>query len=216
MLCGVVGRYDSHLRFIDHVIGLRPGVKNYAAMNALLLPKRTVFICDTYVNYDPTAEQIAEMTMLAAEEIRRFGITPKVALLSHSSFGAADTPTAVKMRAGAGADRAARARASRSRARCRAMRRCRRKSASACFPNSRLKGEANLLVMPTLDAANIAFNLLKTAAGDGITVGPDPARRRARPCISSRRRATVRRIVNMTALTVVDAGAQRGEQQALL
>src|SRR4029453_16651216 len=97
MLCGLVGRYDSHLRFIDQTIGLRPGVKNYAAMNLLLLPKRNVFICDTYVNFDPTAEQVAEMTVLAVEEIRRFGIAPKVALLSHSNFGPADTPTAAKM-----------------------------------------------------------------------------------------------------------------------
>jgi len=171
MLCGVIGRYDSHLRFVDHVIGLRPGVKNYAAMNALLLPNRTVFICDTYVNYDPTAEQIAEMTLLAAEEIRRFGIVPKAALLSHSSFGATSTPTAVKMRSalaliqeldpeleieGEMQGDAALSEDIRERV----------------FPDARLKGAANLLVMPTLDAANISFNLLKTAAGDGITVGP--------------------------------------------
>ncbi len=214
MLCGVVGRYDSHLRFVDHVIGLRPGVRNYAAMNALLLPNRTVFICDTYVNYDPTAEQVAEMTLLAAEEIRRFGITPKVALLSHSSFGAATTPTAVKMRRalelieklapnleieGEMQGDAALSHEIRERV----------------FPNARLKGEANLLVMPTLDAANIAFNLLKTAAGDGITVGPILLGV-ARPVQILTPSATVRRIVNMTALTVVDAGAQRGEQRALL
>ena len=214
MLCGVVGRYDSHLRFVDHVIGLRPGVRNYAAMNALLLPNRTVFICDTYVNYDPTAEQIAEMTLLAAEEIRRFGITPKVALLSHSSFGAATTPTAIKMRRalelieklapnleveGEMQGDAALSQEIRERV----------------FPNARLKGNANLLVMPTLDAANIAFNLLKTAAGDGITVGPILLGV-AGPVHILTPSATVRRIVNMTALTVVDAGAQRGEQRALL
>jgi len=214
MLCGVVGRYDSHLRFVDHVFGLRPGVKHYAAMNALLLPNRTVFICDTYVNYDPSAEQLVEMTLLAAEEIRRFGITPKVALLSHSSFGTAGTPTAIKMR--------------------RALELIEKLAPeleiegemhgdaalseeirSQVFPNSRLKGEANLLVMPTLDAANIAFNLLKTAAGDGITVGPILLGV-ARPVHILTPSATVRRIVNMTALTVVDAGAQRGEQRALL
>jgi malate dehydrogenase (oxaloacetate-decarboxylating)(NADP+) len=214
MLCGVVGRYDSHLRFVDHVIGLRPGVKNYAAMNMLLLPNRTVFICDTYVNYDPTAEQIAEMTVLAAEEIRRFGIVPKVALLSHSSFGAASTPTAAKMRRalaliqeldpgleieGEMQGDAALSEEIRDRV----------------FPNARLKGAANLLVMPTLDAANIAFNLLKTAAGDGITVGPILLGV-ARPVNILTPSATVRRIVNMTALTVVDAGVQRGEQRALL
>ena len=214
MLCGVVGRYDSHLRFVDHVIGLRPGVKNFAAMNALLLPHRTVFICDTYVNYDPSAEQIAEMTLLAAEEIRRFGIAPKVALLSHSSFGAANTPTAVKMRRALGlienlapeleiegemhGDAA-----------------LSEEIRGQVFPDSRLKGEANLLVMPTLDAANIAFNLLKTAAGDGITVGPILLGA-ARPVNILTPSATVRRIVNMTALTVVDASAQRGEQKTLI
>jgi malate dehydrogenase (oxaloacetate-decarboxylating)(NADP+) len=207
MLCGVVGRYDSHLRFIDHVIGRRAGVDTYAAMNMLLLPKRTVFICDTYVNFDPSAEMIAEMTVLATEEIRRFGIVPKVALLSHSSFGTADTPTAVKMRKalallatlapglevdGEMHGDAAISEAIRSRA----------------FPNSRLRGEANLLVMPTVDAANIAFNLLKTAAGEDITVGP-MLLGVARPVHILTPSATVRRIVNMTALTVVDAGAQR-------
>jgi malate dehydrogenase (oxaloacetate-decarboxylating)(NADP+) len=214
MLCGVVGHYDNHLRFIDHVIGLAPGAKNYAAMNMLLLPHRTVFICDTYVNYDPSAEQIAEMTLLAVDEIRRFGITPKVALLSHSSFGTAHTPTAAKMRRALGLIKdlapglevegemqgdAALSQEIRERV----------------FPNARLKGEANLLVMPTLDAANIAFNLLKTAAGDGITVGPILLGV-ARPVHILTPSATVRRIVNMTALTVVDAAAQRGEQKTLI
>jgi malate dehydrogenase (oxaloacetate-decarboxylating)(NADP+) len=214
MLCGVVGRYDSHLRFIDHTIGLRPGVKNYAAMNMLLLPKRTVFICDTYVNYDPTAEQVAEMTVLAAEEIRRFGIVPKVALVSHSNFGAADTPTAVKMRKalklletlapGLEVDGEMHGDAAISEE-------IRRQT----FPNSRLRGEANLLVMPTLDAANIAFNLLKTAAGDGITVG-SILLGVARAVNIITPSSTVRRIVNMTALTVVDAGAQRAEHKNLV
>ena len=214
ILCGVVGRYESHLRFVDHVIGLRPGVRNYAAMNALLLPNRTVFICDTYVNYDPTAEQIAEMTLLAVEEIRRFGITPKVALLSHSSFGAANTPTAVKMRRALeligvlAPDLEAEGEMQGDAALSQEIR-------ERVFPNARLKGGANLLVMPTLDAANIAFNLLKTAAGDGITVGPILLGV-ARPVNILTPSATVRRIVNMTALTVTDAGAQRSEQRALL
>src|SRR4051812_23513569 len=98
MLCGLLGNYQRHLTFIDRVIGKAPGANHYAAMNMLLLPKRTVFICDTYVNFDPTAEMIAETAMLAAEEVRRFGVTPRVALLSHSSFGATDTPTSLKMR----------------------------------------------------------------------------------------------------------------------
>jgi malate dehydrogenase (oxaloacetate-decarboxylating)(NADP+) len=214
ILCGVVGRYESHLRFVDHVIGLRPGVRNYAAMNALLLPNRTVFICDTYVNYDPTAEQIAEMTLLAVEEIRRFGITPKVALLSHSSFGAANTPTAVKMRRALeligvlAPDLEVEGEMQGDAALSQEIR-------ERVFPNARLKGGANLLVMPTLDAANIAFNLLKTAAGDGITVGPILLGV-ARPVNILTPSATVRRIVNMTALTVTDAGAQRSEQRALL
>jgi malate dehydrogenase (oxaloacetate-decarboxylating)(NADP+) len=214
MLTGVLGRYLGHLQFIDQVIGKRPGVNHYAAMNLLLLPRRTVFICDTYVNLDPTAEQVAETTLLAAEEIRRFGITPKVALLSHSSFGAADTPSARKMRAalatieelapgleieGEMQGDAALSEEIRMRV----------------FPSSRMKGEANLLVMPTLDAANIAFNLLKTAAGDGLTVGPILLGA-ARPVHIMTTSATVRRIVNMTALTVVDAISQRGEQKRLL
>jgi malate dehydrogenase (oxaloacetate-decarboxylating)(NADP+) len=208
MLCGAVGRYQTHLEFIDHVIGLRPGVKNYAAMSMLLLPKRTVFICDTYVNFDPSAEQIAEATVLAAEEIRRFGLTPKVALLSHSSFGAADTPTAVKMRAALALieqrapDLEVEGEMQGDSALSEDIR-------MTVFPNSRLKGQANLLVMPTLDAANIAFNLLKTAAGDGITIGPIllGAARAVHILTPS---ATVRRIVNMTALVVADAGAHQG------
>ncbi|HEY7657310.1 MAG TPA: NADP-dependent malic enzyme [Burkholderiales bacterium] len=214
MLCGVVGHYVNHLRFIDEAIGLSPGARNYAAMNMLLLPRRTVFICDTYVNYDPTAEQIAEMTVLAAEEIRRFGITPRVALLSHSSFGTANTPTAAKMRRalaligslapGLEVDGEMQGDAALS-----------EEIRARVFPNARLTGEANLLVMPTLDAANIAFNLLKTAAGDGITVGPILLGV-ARPVHILTPSATVRRIVNMTALTVVDAAAQRGEQTRLL
>jgi malate dehydrogenase (oxaloacetate-decarboxylating)(NADP+) len=215
MLTGVLGRYLGHLRFIDQVIGKRAGVNHFAAMNLLLLPRRTVFICDTYVNFDPSAEQIAETTLLATEEIRRFGIIPKVALLSHSSFGVADTPTARKMRSalalieklapgleieGEMQGDAALSEEIRMRV----------------FPNSRLKGDANLLVMPTLDAANIAFNLLKTAAGDGITVGPILLGA-AKPVHIMTMSATVRRIVNMTALTVVEAiHHQRGEQKRLL
>jgi malate dehydrogenase (oxaloacetate-decarboxylating)(NADP+) len=214
MLCGILGRYTGHLRYLDMVIGLRSGVKNYAAMNMLMLPRRTVFICDTYVNFDPSAEQVAEMAILAAEEISRFGLTPKVALLSHSGFGAADTPTSRKMRAalaliekaapGLEIDGEMQGDAALS-----------EEIRHQVFPNSRLKGEANLLMMPTLDAANIAFNLLKTAAGDGITVGPILLGA-ARPVHILTASATVRRIVNMTALTVVDAGAQRGEQKSLI
>jgi len=178
-----------------------------AAMNAVMMPNRTVFIADTYVNIDPTAEQIAEITVLAADEIRRFGITPKVALLSHSSFGSSACPQARKMQAALGLvnrmspelevegemhgdaalDEGVRMRA---------------------FPGSRLKGEANLLIMPTADAANIAFNLLKVAAGGGVTLGPILLGV-AKPVHILTPSATVRRIVNMTALTVVDASVHR-------
>ena len=213
MLCGLLGRYDSHLRFIDLVIGKRPGVQNFAAMNMLILPGRTVFICDTYVNFDPDVGQMVESTVLAAEEISRFGLTPKVALLSHSSFGSADSPTARKMRAalalikerapGLEIDGEMHGDAALS-----------EEIRARNCPNSLLKGQANLLMMPTIDAANIAFNLLKTASGDGITVGPILLGA-ARPVHILTNSATVRRIVNMTALTVADANAQRGEQRQL-
>jgi malate dehydrogenase (oxaloacetate-decarboxylating)(NADP+) len=203
MICGTFGTHDLHLHYVDQVIGRRAGVNNYYAMNLLMLPHRTVFIADTYVNVDPTPEQLLEMTLLAAEEIRRFGLTPKVALLSHSSFGTSDSPSARKMRT---ALEMIRARAPDldvegemhgDAALSEAVR-------TAAFPSSRLKGEANLLVMPTLDAANISFNLLKVVGGAGITVGP-MLLGAAKPVHIITPTATVRRIINMTALTVVDA-----------
>jgi len=204
LICGTFGRHETHLDYVHSVIGTRANQDRYYAMNLLMLPGRTVFIGDTYVNYDPSAEQLADMTLLAAEEIRNFGIQPKVALLSHSTFGTQDTPTSLKMRevlaalnqrapelevegemhGDAALDEAIRSKA---------------------FPSSRLKGQANLLIMPTLDAANISFNLLKVAAGDNLTVGPILLGA-ARPVNILTPTATVRRIVNMTALTVVDAG----------
>jgi len=214
MLCGILGQYGRHLRLIDQVIGRRAGVNHYAAMNTLLLPKGTVFICDTYVNFDPSAEQIAESTILAAEEIRRFGVTPKAAMLSHSSFGGSDSATAQKMRRALelvmerdpnleieGEMQGDMALSEEIRLRA--------------LPDNRLKGMANLLMMPNLDAANISFNLLKTAAGDGITIGP-MLLGAAKPVHIITPSSTVRRIVNMTALAVVDAGAQRGEQKPLI
>ena len=203
LVCGTFGRHEAHRHYVESVIGTQPGLDRYYTMNLLMLPGRTVFIADTYVNYDPTAEQLADMTLLAAHEIRAFGMTPKVALLSHSTFGTDNTPTAVKMRhvlkilgerapdlevegemhGDAALDE---------------------KIRLSAFPNSRLKGQANLLVMPTLDAANIAFNLLKVAAGDNLTVGPILLGA-AQPVNILTPTATVRRIVNMTALTVVDA-----------
>ena len=207
MLCGTFGTHDLHLHYVDQVLGRRHGVNHYYAMNVLILPKRTLFICDTYVNFDPTTEQVAEMTVLAAEEIRRFGITPRVALLSHSNFGTSDRPTAVKMRQALeligrrAPDLEVEGEMHGDAALSEDVR-------ANTFPRSRLKGEANLLIMPTLDAANIAFNLLKTAAADGVTIGPILLGC-TRPAHILTPSATVRRIVNMTALTVVEANAQR-------
>jgi malate dehydrogenase (oxaloacetate-decarboxylating)(NADP+) len=171
-------------------------------MNMLVLPNRTVFIGDTYVNYDPSAEQVAEMTVLAAEEVRRFGLVPKVALLSHSSFGTEDTPTAIKMRKALEliVQRAPGLEVEGEMHGDAALSEDIRRQV---FPPSRLKGPANLLVMPTLDAANIAFNLLKTAAGDGLTVGP-MLLGAAKPVHILTPTATVRRIVNVTALLSVE------------
>jgi malate dehydrogenase (oxaloacetate-decarboxylating)(NADP+) len=212
MLCGTFGTHSLHLHYVDQVIGLRPGVKHYYAMNVLLLPKRTVFICDTYVNFDPSAEQVAEMAVLAAEEIRRFGINPKAALLSHSSFGTSDRPTAVKMREALALIRA-RAPELEIDGEMHGDAALSGEVRQHAFPHSCLKGEANLLLMPTLDAANIAFNLLKTAAGDGIALGPILLGA-AKPVHILTPSATVRRIVNMAALTVVDANAARSQLQA--
>ena len=207
MLCGTLGAHHQHLEFIDQVIGRRRGVRTYAAMNAVLLPSRTLFIADTYVNADPTAEQIAEIACLAAEEIRRFGITPKVALLSHSSFGSSDHPQARKMRYALALinaqapDLEVEGEMHGDAALSETVR-------NAAFPNARMKGDANLLIMPTVDAANISFNLLKVASGGGVTLGP-VLLGVAKPAHILTPSATVRRIVNMTALTVVDAEIQR-------
>ena len=207
MICGTFGTHGLHLHYVDQVIGLRPGVRNYYAMNILMLPKRTVFICDTYVNQDPTPEQLAEMTQLAAEEIRRLGLVPRAALLSHSSFGTSNAPSAAKMREALALIRE-RMPELEVEGEMHGDAALSDEVRQAAFPNSRLRGEANLLIMPTLDAANIAFNLLKTASGDGITIGPILLGAR-RPAHILTPTATVRRIINMTAIAVVDAQAQR-------
>jgi malate dehydrogenase (oxaloacetate-decarboxylating)(NADP+) len=213
MLCGTFGMHAEHLRYVDQVIGLRPGVRHYAAMNALMLPAGNVFICDTYVAEDPDAEHIAQMTLLAAEEVRRFGITPKVALLSASNFGSAQIASSRKMQRalelirGLAPDLEIDGEMHGDAALSEEIR-------LRVFPRTRLRGEANLLVMPTLDAANIAFNLLKTAAGGGVTVGP-MLLGTARPVHILTPSATVRRIVNMTALVVADVNAPRGQEQNL-
>lgn len=203
LICGTFGNFARHLHFVRNVLGLKEGLRNFYAMNLLNLPGRTLMLCDTYVNYDPTAEQVVEMTVLAAEEARRFGIEPKIALLSHSNFGSDNTVTSDKMRRAleilhadhpelevegemhgdAALDIDIRTR---------------------IFPNSRLRDEANLLIFPTLDAANISYNLLKTAAGEGMTIGPILLGAK-QPVHILTPTATVRRIVNMTALTVVEA-----------
>jgi malate dehydrogenase (oxaloacetate-decarboxylating)(NADP+) len=210
MLCGTSGMYAEHMRYIDHVIGLRTGVRHYAAMNVLILPARTAFLCDTYVNPDPDAETIAEMTLLAADELRRFGMTPKVALLSASNFGSIDTPSTKKMRRALELISAAAPQLEVD-GEMHGDAALSEEIRLKVFPHARLRGEANLLIMPTLDAANIAFNLLKTAAGGGVTIGPMllGAARAVHILTPS---ATVRRIVNMTALAVGDANAPRAQE----
>ncbi len=215
MICGTWGTTQLHLHYIDQVLGKRAGgspstpqdVPVYACMNGLMLPDRQVFLVDTHVNYDPSAEELAEITTMAAEEMQRFGVRPKAALLSHSNFGSSDQPSAVKMRrvlallreqapwldvdgemhGDVALDPAAR---------------------QAIMPNSTLSGEANLLVLPNIDAANISYNLLKTAAGGNIAIGP-VLLGCAAPVHILTASTTVRRIVNMTALTVADANANR-------
>ncbi len=207
LICGTWSTPLTHLNYVDQVIGNRKGVSTYAAMNGLLLPDRQVFLVDTHINYDPTAEQLAEITVMAAEEMRRFGIQPKAALLSHSNFGSSDKPSAVKMRE--------------------TLALVKKKAPwlevdgemhgdvaldghvrEAQMPDTSLIGDANLLVLPNLDAANIAYNLLKTAAGGNIAIGP-VLLGAAKPVHILTASTTVRRIVNMTALTVADASAVR-------
>ena len=203
LICGTFGRHQLHRYYVKNVIGMRSDVNNYYTMNLLMLSGRTVFIGDTYVNYEPSAEQLADMTLLAADEVRRFGIVPKVALLSHSSFGSEDSPTSQKMREVLAilAERAPQLEVEGEMHGDAAIDETIRMQV---FPNSRLKGQANLLIMPTLDAANISFNLLKAAAGDNMTIGPILLGA-ARPAHIMTPTSTVRRIVNMTALTVADS-----------
>jgi len=203
ILCGTQGQLTRHLERVSNVIGLKPGARIFAAMNVLMLPRHTLFLCDTYVNEEPTAGEIAEMTLMAAEEVRRFGIVPKVALLSYSNFGSRKTASALKMREARRliAERAAQLEVDGEMHGDAALSEDIRQKV---FPDSVLRGEANLLIMPNLDAANIAFNLLKITGGDGITVGPILLGA-AKPVHILTSTATVRRLVNMTALAVVDA-----------
>jgi malate dehydrogenase (oxaloacetate-decarboxylating)(NADP+) len=207
LICGTISTTLRHLHYIDRVIGRRAGTSVYGAMSGLILPGRQVFIVDTHVNLDPDAEQLAEITQLAAEQLHAFGLVPKVALLSHSNFGSSDAPSALKMRAAlallhqrmpdlevdgemhgdSALDESARA---------------------AVLPGSSLRGSANLLVCPNLDSANIAYNLLKSAAGHNVAIGPILLGCAA-PAQILTPAATVRRIVNMTAVTVVEASRNR-------
>jgi len=207
MICGTYGTTWTHLDFIDKVLGKRAGAKVYAGMNFVITEERQLAMVDTHVNENPTAEELAAITVMAAEELERFGITPRVALLSHSNFGTSDSASARKMRAALAlvqeqapnlevdgemhGDVALDA-----------------KLRAKLMPQSTLKGDANLVVMPDIDSANIAYNLLKTAAGNGIAVGP-VLLGCAKPVHILTPSATVRRIVNMTALCVVDAVSNR-------
>ncbi|WP_353149066.1 NADP-dependent malic enzyme [Pollutimonas bauzanensis] len=207
LVCGTVGAYADHLRFIDEVIGKAPGAKTYAAMNILLLAERTVALADTHINDNPTAEQIAEITMAAAAEMRRLNIEPKVALLSRSNFGTSSSSSGSKMQEALAIVRDAEPGleidgemhgdcALDEALRLRIM------------PSTTLQGEANLLICPNVDSGNIAYNLLKTAAGGNVAVGPFLLGVNA-PVHILTSSSTVRRIVNMAALTVVDANTPR-------
>ncbi len=205
MICGTFGTHEMHLQYIDQVLGLRKDAHEYAAMNGIMLPNRLVFLVDTHVNYDPTAEQIAEITLMAADELRRFGVTPKVALLSHSNFGTSNNPSAVKMRQALSVlrDRAPTLEVDGEMHGDSALDEDLRGNIE-----SPLTGSANLLVCPNIDAANIAYNLLKTGAGNNVAIGPILLGC-AKPVHILTPSATVRRIVNMTALAVVDANNVR-------
>ncbi|NYT62323.1 NADP-dependent malic enzyme [Alcaligenaceae bacterium] len=207
MVCGTVGAYADHLRFIDEVIGKAPGAKTYAAMNILLLAERTVALADTHINDNPDAEQLAEITMAAAAEMRRLNIEPKVALLSRSNFGTGSSASGVKMQEALALVREREPGLEidgEMHGDC-ALDEALRKQ---IMPDSPLQGEANLLICPNVDSGNIAYNLLKTAAGGNVAVGPFLLGVNA-PIHILTSSSTVRRIVNMAALTVVDANTPR-------
>ena len=207
MICGTFGTTQLHLHYIDQVLGKRPGSKVYAAMNLLILPERQLVMVDTHVNENPSAEELAEITIMAADEMTRFGLSPRAALLSHSNFGSSNSASAQKMRAALAIVRE-KAPLLEVDGEMHGDTALDSKLRKKLMPNSDLKNDANLLVMPNIDAANIAYNLLKTAAGNGIAVGPILLGCAQAVHILTPS-ATVRRIVNMTALCVVDSVAQR-------
>ncbi len=207
MLCGLVGRYDGHLEHVRDVLGLKEGASGFAALNALMLDKRTLFIADTFVNDDPSAEQLASIALMAADEVRRFGLPPKVAFLSHSNYGSSNRPSARKMRlarelfAQMAPDVECDGELHGDAALSEDIRR-------ASLMETTLQGEANLLICPNLDSANILFNVLKVTGGNGVTVGPILLGSAASAHILTPS-ATARRVVNMTALAVANAASRR-------
>jgi malate dehydrogenase (oxaloacetate-decarboxylating)(NADP+) len=207
MICGMIDQYHTHLKFVDQVLGKAENVRNFAAMNLLMLPGRNLFICDTYVNECPSAEELADMTLLAAREIEKFGITPKVALLSSSNFGSAPSSSSQRMAAARKliAERAPHLEVDGEMHGDAALSEVVRKAA---FPGTTLSGEANLLIMPNVEAANITYNLLKMIGGDGVTVGPFLLGA-DRPAHILTPAATVRRIINMTAVASANVGVQQ-------
>ena len=207
MLCGTIGRFDAHLEHVRNVIGLAPNAKVFAAMNGLMLEKHTLFITDTFVNESPSAEELADITKLAAEEVRRFGQEPKVAMLSHSMFGSSKSASARRMRAAYDLLKAE-APELQVEGEIQGDAALSEDIRHHFLPKSAFSGSANLLVMPSLDAANIAFNLLKITGGQGVTVGPILLGA-AKPVHILNPSATSRRIVNMTALAVADVSAAR-------
>ncbi|MBL8437801.1 MAG: NADP-dependent malic enzyme [Zoogloeaceae bacterium] len=207
LVCGTFGTYEYHLRQVDSAIGLVKGARRFAAMNILQLPKRVLAIADTYVNENPTAEELAEIAAMAADELKRFGIEPKLAFLSHSNFGSSRSASARKMRAARDL-----LQANRPDLECdgemHADAALNLEIRQKVHPDSTLSSEANLLIMPNVDAANIGFNLVKTANGDGVSIGPILLGA-AKPVHILTPSATVRRLVNITALAVVDAAEER-------
>ena len=204
MLCGTVGHYLDHLKYIRRVIGLRNGASLFAAMQMLIMPQRQLFICDTHVNHEPTPAQIAEMTLLAVDQVKRFGIVPKVALVSHSNFGASDAPSACRIRdalpliLAQSPDLAIEGEMHADSALSSNLR-------MQMFPDARMTDEANVLIMPNVDAANVAYNALRTAVDNCVTVG-GILLGAARPVHIMTPSASVRRIVDMTAFVVAEAG----------
>ncbi len=203
MICGIGSRFDNQLKYIDEVIGLKPGVQTYAAMNVLMLPEQTLFICDTHVNEDPNAEQVADMAIQASEELQRFGIEPRVALVSHSNFGSRTTASARKM-AKARQILLERAPELNVDGEMQADSALSESILKSNYPDSTLSGPANLLIMPNIDTGNVTYNLLKMTGSNGVAIGPILLGA-ARPVHILTNSSTVRRIINMTALAVVNA-----------